>query len=130
MEPTQVIVTADNVPSEIGTLSLEEIDALPFGAIHLDESGRVRVYNSFEEAFSGKNRRSVIGRDFFHEVAPCTRIRAFYGLFLKGVQQKSLSEVFDYVFRFPTGSREVRIRMLYSALPQPGVWIFVTPMRR
>lgn len=49
---------------------------------------------------------------------------------LNGVERRDLNEVFDFTFRFPQQPREVRIRMIYTTAPKPGVWIFVTPLTR
>ena len=106
----------------------EELDMLPFGTICLDLDGTVRAYNAAEEKLAARSRGNVIGRHFFREVAPCTRARRFEGAFLSGVERKSLNEVFDFTFRFPTGAREVRIRMIYTPTPRECVWVFVTPL--
>ena len=113
---------------EIGTMSAEELDALPFGAVQLDATGTILSYNLAEERISGRKAEGVVGKNFFHDVAPCTRVQRFHGAFQSGVQRRQLNEVFDFLFRFPSGPREVRIRMLYSADPKPAVWIFVTPI--
>ena len=118
-------VNADSIVAEIGLLSAEELDALPFGAIQLDENGTVLSYNKTEEKISGRKASEVVGKNFFRDVAPCTRVKRFFGAFQAGLERKELNEVFDFTFRFPQGAREVRIRMIYS---RPAVWIFVTPM--
>ena len=122
-------VTADRLADEIGTLSALEIDELPFGAIQLDLNGKITAYNRYEEKLAGRRRADVLGRNFFDEVAPCTRVRRFRGAFQAGVERKELNEVFDFTFRFPTGSREVRIRMVFTPHIQNAVWIFVTPLK-
>ena len=109
-------------------MSREDFDALPFGAIQLDREGKVLLYNKAEEQLSGRRREDVVGRNFFHDVAPCTRVRRFIGAFQVGIERRELNEVFDFTFRFAEGAREVRIRMIYSDVPRPGVWIFVTPV--
>jgi photoactive yellow protein len=112
----------------IDTLENSQLDALPFGAIQLDPDGVVLAYNRTEERISGRAAAEVIGKNFFQEIAPCTRVRRFFGAFQSGVDRRDLNEVFDFTFRFPSGAREVRIRMIYSAAPKPAVWIFVTPL--
>ncbi|HEX8151725.1 MAG TPA: PAS domain-containing protein, partial [Thermoanaerobaculia bacterium] len=100
----------------------------PFGAIQLELDGKVVLYNQAEERISGRKRSDVIGRNFFNEIAPCTRVRRFFGAFQTGVERKVLNEVFDFTFRFPQGTREVRIRMIYAENPRACVWLFVTPI--
>ncbi|HEX7154675.1 MAG TPA: PAS domain-containing protein [Thermoanaerobaculia bacterium] len=127
--PVQKIeVDAESIIHEIGRLGPEELDALPFGAIQLDRSGTILAYNRTEERFAGLRREDVIGKNFFSDVAPCTRVRRFFGAFQEGIERRSLNEVFDFLFNFKSGPREVRIRMIYSEMPKSCVWIFVTPM--
>lgn len=118
----------DEILAEIGTLSPQELDLLPFGAIRLSTDGTITSYNQAEARLAGKEATSVIGKNFFREVAPCTRVKRFYGAFEEGVKRRELSEVFDFIFAFPTGARDVRIRMIYTESGQPAVWIFVTPL--
>jgi photoactive yellow protein len=124
----KIEVDAESIAQEIGRLAPGDIDALPFGAIQLDRRGVVLAYNSAEEKISGRKRSDVIGRKFFDEVAPCTRVRRFFGAFQEGIERGALNEIFDFTFRFPNETREVRIRMIYSAAPLACVWIFVTPL--
>jgi photoactive yellow protein len=124
----RIEIDADAMNGEVGTLSAMELDALPFGAIQLDPDGNVLTYNRAEEQISGRKREDVVGKNFFRDVAPCTRVRRFYGAFQTGVERRNLNEVFDFTFRFPGAPREVRIRMIYSGNPKPAVWIFVTPL--
>jgi photoactive yellow protein len=118
-------VDADAMTGEIGRLSAEELDALPFGAIQLDPAGTILAYNKTEEKLSGRSRSEVGGKTFFRDVAPCTRVQRFFGAFQTGIERRELNEVFDFTFRFPAGAREVRIRMIYSGT---AVWVFVTPL--
>jgi photoactive yellow protein len=123
----RIEVTAESILGEVGRLTAEELDALPFGAIELDSAGTVLSYNKAEERLAGRQRADVVGRNFFRDIAPCTRVQRFFGAFQVGVERKELNEVFDFTFKFPAGDREVRIRMIYSA---GTVWIFVTPIVR
>ncbi len=126
MAVQKIEVDAESIINEVGRLTPEELDQLPFGAIQLDARGIVLAYNKSEERLAGRRREDVIGKNFFDEIAPCTRVRRFQGAFRVGVEQRKLSEVFDFTFKFPTGAREVRIRMIYSETPFSCVWIFVT----
>jgi photoactive yellow protein len=128
MAVTRIEVDPDTLVSEVGLMTAEELDALPFGAIQLDSSAKILAYNRTEERISGRAAKEVIGKNFFQDVAPCTRVKRFYGAFVAGVERGDLNEVFDFTFRFPGGAREVRIRMIRSTTPTPAVWIFVTPL--
>jgi photoactive yellow protein len=125
MSVQRIEVSADAIVSEVGLLTPEELDALPFGAIQLDPAGKILLYNKAEEKISGRSASAVVGKNFFRDVAPCTRVQRFFGAFQTGVERRELNEVFDFTFRFPAGARDVRIRMIYSG---SAVWIFVTPI--
>lgn len=118
-------IDADSIVAEVGALTMDELDALPFGAIQLDLHGTVLVYNKAEEKLAGRRREEVVGKNFFRDIAPCTRVQRFYGAFQAGVERRELNEVFDFTFRFPSGARDVRIRMIYSG---SAIWVFVTPI--
>lgn len=118
-------IDSESIVAEVGALSMEELDALPFGAIQLDRHGTVLAYNKAEERLAGRRREDVVGKNFFQDIAPCTRVQRFYGAFQAGVERHELNEVFDFTFRFASGARDVRIRMIYSGA---AVWVFVTPI--
>jgi len=124
----RIEIDADAIAGELGRMSSIDFDVLPFGAIQLDHDGRILMYNKTEERISGRKREDVVGRNFFTEVAPCTRVKRFFGAFQAGIERRELNEVFDFTFKFPEAARDVRIRMIYSDAPRPGVWIFVTPL--
>src|ERR1700729_3121179 len=70
------------------TLPEEEFNSLPFGAIQLDEEGRILRYNAFESKLSGIARDKALGKHFFTELAPCTDVKEFHGRFKEGVARK------------------------------------------
>ncbi|MEM9190365.1 MAG: PAS domain-containing protein [Myxococcota bacterium] len=105
-------------------LRVDELDDQPFGVIRLDCAGRILSYNAYEEQLARRRREDVLGKSFFFDVAPCTRVRAFYGRFLEGVEQRSLNARFEFVFDFPHGRRRVDISMVF----EPGesvTWVIV-----
>lgn len=100
----------------LSDLSVEAYDRLPFGLLELDAHGRVRKYNAAEETLSGLQRDAVLGRDFFGDIAPCTRVREFEGVFREMVSAgETARRTFDFVFRFAGGDRYVHIAMCYDA---------------
>ena len=107
------------------TLTDEELDALPVGTILLDRDGVVLRYNETEASLSRHAREDVIGKNFFHEIATCTRVREFHGRFVEGVAAGELDVTFGYRFRFPDDRvKDVTITMSY--LPErDGVWVVV-----
>jgi photoactive yellow protein len=119
-------MTADpaNVYELVQNMSRLELDALPFGAIRLDRDGTVLAYNRQEAQLSGIAAVDAIGKNFFTDVAPCTNVREFHGLFREGVQRGQLHEKFRFLFRFTTGERHVLITLYYQA-KQDSIWVFV-----
>lgn len=106
-------------------LTEAQLDALPVGMIHLDREGRVLRYNRTEGQLTGLDPSSVVGRCFFGEVAPCTRVREFEGHFRRGVAEGRLHVVFPYEFRFRDGRRrDVRVSMYFSPVTET-VWVMV-----
>jgi len=103
-------------------LTQEEADELPYGLIVLDRGGVVVGYNEAESRLSGLVRSQVLGRHFFLEIAPCTRVRAFGGLYRRMVQtgEPAIAQ-FDFIFRFSFGERGVFIRLAYSKEREQGL---------
>lgn len=108
---------------EVTNLSPSELDDQPFGIIRLDSSGRVLSYNAFEERLARRPRNEVVGKNFFLDVAPCTRVRGFYGRFLDGMARGSLRVRLGFVFEFEHGRREVEVSMLLA--DDASIWIIV-----
>ena len=102
-------------------LSPEEANALPYGLIVLDSLGVVISYNDAESRLSGLAGSEVIGRNFFLEIAPCTRVRTFAGLYRQMVEtgEPDFAQ-FEFLFRFPYGEKRVFILMGYSREMKQG----------
>ncbi len=95
----------------VSRLSPQELDQLPYGLICLDAQGRVVHYNDTESRMAQLPKDRVIGRNFFAEVAPCTRVREFEGEFHELVRDPGRVRVrsFDFVFRFRHSEQHVTI---------------------
>ena len=95
----------------VSRLSPGELDQLPYGLICLDAQGRVVHYNDAESRLADLPKERVIGRNFFTDVAPCTRVREFEGEFYDLVRDPSRVRVrsFDFVFRFRHSEQHVTI---------------------
>jgi photoactive yellow protein len=103
--------------------SLDGIDALPFGLIVMDRAGRVLGYNAAESRLSGLPRDSVLGRNFFADVGPCTNN---YLVAQRYADQQELDEQLDYVFTFRMAPTPVRLRLLARA-GSPRQYLAVQP---
>ena len=62
---------------------------LPFGAIQLDREGTILQFNEYEANLSNRRAPETVGRNFFREVAPCTNVREFHGVFSDGLEAGS-----------------------------------------
>jgi photoactive yellow protein len=99
-----------------------QVDALPLGVLELDPQGRVLRYNRSEERLSGLTRGRVLGRNFFLEVAPCTKVASFQGQYQEMVASGKSDPIdFDFVFRFPGGERLVHISISFDQRRQRGI---------
>lgn len=96
----------------IPDLSPEQLDKLPFGVIIVDKEGKISSYNQAEEQLSGRRQDDVIGKNFFIEVAPCTRVQEFQGRFQQLIESDRPVARFNFVFRFKQGNVAVGIMMV------------------
>ena len=119
-------ISAESLFEKIDSLTPEEVDMLPFGAIELNTDGTILKYNDFESAFAGVSKTSAIGKNFFTQVAPCTNVQEFHGRFKNGVAAQELHETFRYHFAFKHNPCNVTITLLYSDVTRT-VWVFVRP---
>lgn len=115
---------------DLSHLRSSEIDALPFGYIALAPDGTVRQYNRYEADLARKDPKEVLGKNFFQEVAPCTRVQEFEGRFREFAEgtlgRSTLS--FDFEFAFRHGTQKVRIGFVRSPL-QREVIVTVNRLR-
>jgi photoactive yellow protein len=116
----------EHVRRNIDSLTDEEFDRLPFGAIQLDTEGRILRYNEFESSLSGVGKAGAVGKHFFTEIAPCCDVREFHGRFKEGVARKQMHEKFRYRFAFRRNPCDVTVTLFYSEITD-SVWVFVRP---
>jgi photoactive yellow protein len=115
---TEVLERAD-------VLTEDELDSLPVGMIQLDRNGTVLRFNQTESSLARVEKGEAVGKSFFDEVAPCTKVQEFHGKFVEGVENRNLHTVFPYQFRFRDGrQKNVVISMFYSGSTDT-VWVLV-----
>lgn len=105
--------------TDLSRLSVADIDALPFGFIGLAPDGTIRKYNRYEADLARTDPQSVLGRNFFRDLAPCTQVKEFEGRFrdfAAGAGESTLS--FDFVFTFRHGAQKVRIGFVRSPMAE------------
>lgn len=113
-----------DLENSLSNMSDTEIDKLAFGAIELDKNGTILKYNTAEGAITGRDPKSVIGKNFFRDVAPCTNTPDFFGRFEKGVKSGDLSVQFTYTFDYQMAPTKVKVHMK-KAIAGDSFWIFV-----
>ncbi|WP_200258325.1 photoactive yellow protein [Halorhodospira neutriphila] len=116
---------SEDIENALARLDREQLDRLPFGAIQVDPEGNILEYNATEGAIVGQDPRTMIGLNFFRDVAPCADSPDFYGHFREGVERGRLNVMFEYVFeRDGVGPLRVKVH-LKKALHGDAYWIFV-----
>lgn len=125
--PYHIRFEQDDIDNVLASLSSDQIDDLAFGAIQLDATGKVLAYSKRESEITGRDPKDVIGRNFFQEVAPCTRRPEFHGKFLEGVKSGKLSVIFDYTFDYKMNPTKVRVHMK-KAIVGDSYWVLVKRM--
>ena len=110
-------VAAGAPVEDLSQVSPDLLDALPFGAIRISGDGVITAYSRAESALSGLPPASVIGKNFFREVAPCTSVKQFYGIF-QGLRAKgkNASSKLRFVFKYARGAKLVDVVIVYHAV--------------
>ncbi len=124
-KPAMPLGAAEDLFHRVDTLATGDLDSLPFGLIQLDRNGRILKFNQTEAQLARINRDRQIGRSFFDDLAPCTKVREFYGRFQEGLKNRSLYETFGFVFKFDHGWRNVAITLFYSDKTD-SVWVLIS----
>ena len=120
----KVIFGSDDIENSLAKMDDKKLDSLAFGAIQLDASGKVIQYNAAEGSITGRDPKSVIGKNFFTDVAPCTQSKEFQGRFKEGVKNDDLNTMFEYIFDYQMKPTKVKVHMK-KALTGDSYWIFV-----
>ncbi len=106
----------------VESLSAEQIDALPFGAIRLDNAGKVISFNQAERRLSGYTKE-VSGRSFFVDIAPCMNNPSFKGRIEQAAAAGRLDIEFGHIGDFNDADRELRVRV--QSATGGGYWLFL-----
>jgi len=114
----------NNIENTLAKMSDSQLDKVAFGAIELDGTGKILKYNAAEGDITGRDPKSVIGKNFFRDVAPCTSRPEFKGKFDEGVKNGDLNTLFEYVFDYNMTPTKVKVHMK-KALSGDSYWVFV-----
>lgn len=111
----------------LGHLSPQDVERLPFGAVELTADGKVAAYNDTEPDHLGGDRQTIIGRDFFTDVARWAGTSVIVEEFRKGVAGGALNVVFDCA----AAGVPYRVRIHMKVSPILGTyWAFIKRLQR
>jgi photoactive yellow protein len=112
---------------QLAALSPAEIDALPFGAIRIDQEGRITTFNDYEARASRRAPSAVLGM-LFARLAPCTTVKEFVSSVEEGFRNQQMDRVLRFTFPRHLASCVVSVRLYYDvAFAQ--MWLFISATR-
>ncbi|MGM0480537.1 MAG: photoactive yellow protein [Pseudomonadota bacterium] len=115
---------SDDIENKLASMDDSQLNDVAFGAIQLDDKGKIIQYNAAEGDITGRDPSTVIGKNFFTEVAPCTDSKEFKGKFDEGVKTGNLNTMFEYTFDYEMKPTKVKVHMK-KALSGDSYWVFV-----
>ena len=110
--------------SALPSLTREDLDALAFGVIKVNDTGIVEVYNKYESELACVPPAKAEGKNFFTQIAPCTNNRLILGRFKEGVAAGELDASIPYTFTYKMRPTNVVIR-LYRDSGTKTNWVLV-----
>lgn len=113
-----------DIENVIAKMSAADIDQVAFGAVQVDGKGTILQYNAAEAMITGRDAKDMAGKNFFTDVAPCTKTPIFFGAFENGVKNGNLNAMFEYTFDYKMAPTKVKVHMK-KALVGDTYWIFV-----
>jgi photoactive yellow protein len=120
---SRITIDMDGLAEAVEQLPREAVDALPFGAIKLDDAGLVTFYSAAEAKLSGYGSRPAVGKAFFVEMAPCMDTPAFKGRIERARAAGKYDLEFGWIGDFSDRARELRVRIQPAS--DGGCWIFI-----
>lgn len=112
-----------NVILQLPNLSYDELNNLPFGIVSLTQDGTITFYNESEEKLSDRKADEVINRNFFTDVAPCTKVKEFYGQFQEFLLSPKFTKDFSFTFYFP--NKKVMVEIVFIKHTQDEVMVII-----
>ncbi|MCR9141956.1 MAG: PAS domain-containing protein [bacterium] len=116
----------ESVRTGVASMSADELNALDFGVVRVDNQGKILFYNKYESELAGIAPAEAEGKNFFYDVAPCTNNRLFLGSFQQGVREGAMHILFFYTFTYRMNPTYVKVVLLKNKADEN--WIFVQKM--
>ena len=123
--PVSAPFVPEAVLARLDSLSRADADALPFGAIRVDDAGIIQLYNRFESELVGIPPARAEGLNFFTRIAPCTNNRLFFGRFQAGLAAEALDLIFPYTFTYKMRATNVVVHLYRTSSATPTNWLFI-----
>lgn len=101
----------------------EELDAVPFGIVQIDATGRIISINEMESALIGLSPTDAVGMDYFCNELPNVHIPELYDRFQIGFHDRELDTMFRVTYTHTDYPRTALVRM-YFAVRTGTMWIF------
>ena len=106
------------------TMNREEIDALPFGVIKVNDAGVIELFSQFESNLSSVPIAKAEGRNFFTQVAPCMNNRLIFGRFKEGVVSGEMDATMQYTLTYKMRPTNVNLQLYRD--PSTGTnWVLI-----
>ena len=102
-------------------------EALPFGALLLDASGRILRHTPAEGPGGRTNRGDLVGVDFFGELFAGTELEEWGEIFLQQVGRGELARVANLEVPGLHGPREIAFFFYYHQR-NAEAWVFIEPV--
>ncbi len=115
--PTRAAIVSDTALPTFADVTLATLDgagpamldALPFGIVGLDESGRTKIYNLFESRLAGLSPETVLNQAFFLTTGVCMNNFLVAQRF---EDETDLDVTIDYVLTFRMRPTPAKLRLL------------------
>ncbi len=118
-------LAAPKPETDLSDLSDRDLDTLPYGVVLLDGTGRILKYNRTEAEICNRDRNSVIGRNFFTNIAPCTNTRQFKGKFDEGIRSGRMHTYFQYTFDYRMNPTRVNVHLKKAHRQEDRYWVII-----
>jgi len=113
-------------------LDSQALDALEFGVVRLSERGDVQFVNEVGLTLPGlkehDNKTTILGKNFFYDLAPSTNNNLFFGRFKQGLEEGAMDARFPYTFISPGQGPTVLVVHLHSKPNTNAHWLLFRKM--
>ena len=121
----------DETLARLEEMDSEDLDTIETGVVQLSEDGTVEYLNEAALQLPGlrgiDDRSTVVGQNFFLDLAPSTNNNLFYGRFQKGQRRGTMNARFPYTFTSPDGGPQAFDVHLHRKADSDVSWLLFRP---